>query len=93
MGDMHAEAAPMSVASSSNATEALADAKKILPDFVEEWVQTLDREGTKGLAMLFCSTLVNEFSFTKTRAAEFAVKIVNKSDRTVRQWRTDLIRK
>ena len=40
-GDMHAEVAPISVASSSSATEAIAD-PKILSDFVEEWVQTLD---------------------------------------------------
>ena len=41
--------------------------------------------------MLICSTLVNEFSFTETRAAEFTAKIVNKSDRIVRKWRADLI--
>lgn len=40
-GDMHTEVAPISVASSSSATETVAD-PKILPDFVEEWVQTLD---------------------------------------------------
>jgi hypothetical protein len=50
---------------------------------------TLDREGKKGLAMLSCPTLVNELSFTETRSAEFAEKIV--ADKTVRQWRTDLI--
>ena len=90
-GDMHAEAAPMSAASSSSTTEPVADPKKTLQDFAEKWVQSLDQEDKKCLAMPFCSTLVNEFSFTETRAAEFAAKIVNKSDRTVRQWRTDLI--
>ena len=40
-GDMHAKVVPISVASSSSATEAVAD-PKILPDFVEEWVQTFD---------------------------------------------------
>ena len=90
-GDMHAKVVPISVASSSSATEVVAD-PKILPDFVEEWVQTFDW-GYEGPGHALCSTLVNEFSFTQTRAAQFAVKIVNKPDRTVCQWRTDLIRK
>ena len=59
-GEMHAEAAPMSVASSSSATEPMADSKEILQDFVYEWVQSLDRDDKKGLAMLLCLTLVNE---------------------------------
>lgn len=41
--------------------------------------------------MLLCSTLANELAFTETKAAEFAAKIVHKADRTIRQWRTDLI--
>lgn len=63
----------------------------ILEEFVEEWVCTLDRDDKKALAMLLYLTLVNELSFTETRAAELTAKIVHKSDRTVRQWRTDLI--
>ena len=42
MGETHVDAAPMSVASSSSATEPVADPKEILEEFVEEWVQTLD---------------------------------------------------
>jgi capsule polysaccharide export protein KpsE/RkpR len=69
----------------------MADLKETLQDFVDEWVQSLDREDKKGLAMPLCSTLVNELAFTETKAAEFAAKIVHKADRTIRQWRTDLI--
>ena len=76
--------------SSSSATVHVADPKEVLEEFVEEWVQTLDQED-KGLAMLLCSTLVNELSFTETRAVEFAARIIHKSDRSVRQWCTDLI--
>ena len=86
-GETHVDAAPMSVDSSSSATEPVADPKEILEEFVEERVQTLDREDKKGLAMLLCSTLVNELSFTETRAAEFAARIIHKSDRSVSQWR------
>lgn len=41
--------------------------KEILEEFVEGWVQTLDRENKKSLAMLTCSAVVNELSFTETR--------------------------
>jgi len=75
-------------------TEVSPDAREkadILEEFVEEWVCTLDRDDKKALGMLLCLTLANELSFTETRAAELTAKIVHKSDRTVRQWRTDLI--
>ena len=67
MGKMQAEAAPMSVASSSSTTEPTAAPKEIFQDMVEEWVHTLDREGKKGLAMLSCPTLVNELSRTERK--------------------------
>ena len=41
--------------------------------------------------MLLCLVLVKELSFTETRAAELAAKVIKKSDKTVRRWRTDLI--
>ena len=90
------QSTPMIVADSSSATglEQVAKPrgpKEILEEFVEGWVQTLDRDDKKSLPMLMCSALVSELSFTETRAAEFAVKIIHKSDRSVRQWHADLI--
>ena len=35
--------------------------------------------------------LVKELSFTETRAAELAAKVLKQNDKTVRRWRTDLI--
>ena len=67
------------------------DSFDILGEFVEGWIATLDRDDKKSLAMLLCYALVKEFSFTETRAAVFTAKIINKSEKTVRLWRTDLI--
>ena len=41
--------------------------------------------------MLLCSILVSELSLTVTNAAELTSKIIHKTERTVRQWHTDLI--
>ena len=62
-----------------------------MQEFVEEWVTGLDHDDKKALAMLLCFTLVTEDAFTETTAAQTAAKIIGKSDRTVLQWRSDLI--
>ena len=31
------------------------------------------------------------FSFTETKAAEYAAQMINRSDRTVRRWRSSVI--
>ena len=77
--------------SSSVGEEPQRNSFDILEEFVEGWVSTLDRDDKKSLAMLLCYTLVKEFAFTETRAAETTGKIIKKSDKTVRRWRTDLI--
>lgn len=41
--------------------------------------------------MLLCSVLVSELSLTVTNAAKLTSKIIHKTERTVRQWHTDLI--
>ena len=64
---------------------------EIIGDFVDGWVRTLDRDDRQAVAMLLCSVLVSELSFTVTNAAELTSKIIHKTERTVRQWRTDLI--
>ena len=64
---------------------------EIIGDFVDGWVRTLDRDDKQAVAMLLCSILVSELSFTVTNAAELTGKVIHKTERTVRQWRTDLI--
>lgn len=67
------------------------DQHEILEAFVEDWVQTLDRDDKKSLAMFLCYHLVVRFQYTETRAAECAAELIHKSDRTVRQWRANLV--
>ena len=64
---------------------------EILGKFVEEWLQVLGKEDMQSVAMFLCYHLVSMFSFTETKAAEYAAQMLNKSDRTVRRWRSSLI--
>ena len=64
---------------------------EVLEEHVESWVQSLDHEDRKSVGMLLCLVLVKELFFTETRAAELAAKVIKKSDKTVRRWRTVLI--
>ena len=45
----------------------------------------------KLVVMFLCYHLVSMFSFTETKAAEYAALMLNKSDQTVRRWRSGLI--
>ena len=83
---------PMTETSRGIAAESSSEASQdILGRFAEEWLETLDKEETKSLSMYLCYQLVHMFSFTDTKAAEYAVDMVKKSDRTVRRWRSGLI--
>ena len=62
--------------------------QEILGKFVDDW---LGKDDTRSLAMFLCYHLVSNFSFTETKAAEFAATMLKKSDRTVRRWRSGLI--
>ena len=65
----------------------------ILGKFVEDWLETLDKEEIKSVSLFLCYHLVHMFSFTETRAAEHAANMVKKSDRSVRRWRSEVIDK
>ena len=60
-----------------------------LEQFVEEWVLHLDRDDKISLSLFICFHLEKIFQFTQTNAAEYASIMLGKSDRTIRQWRTD----
>ena len=64
---------------------------EIMREYVDGWIGTLERDNKKSVAMLLCYTLVKEFADTETRAAETTGKILKKSDKTIRRWRTDLV--
>ena len=63
----------------------------ILGKFAEDWLETLDKDEIKSVSLFLCCQLVHMFSFTETKAAEYAATMVKKSDRTVRRWRSGLI--
>ena len=67
------------------------NAHELLCQFSEEWLKVLDRDDKKSLAIFLCYNLMCHFELNNTQAAEIAAQMVNKSDRTVRQWRTDLV--
>ena len=63
----------------------------ILEQFSEEWIMSLDHDDKKSLSMFLCYNLSLHFKMKDTEAAELTAKMVHKSDRTIRQWRTDLV--
>ena len=58
---------------------------------MQDWITTLDRDDKKSLAMLLCFVFVKEFAFTETSTAKATGKIINKSDKMIRRWCTELI--
>lgn len=60
----------------------------ILGKFVEDWLETLDKEEMKSVSLFLCYQLV---PYSETMAAEYAASMPKKSERTVRRWRSGLI--
>ena len=65
--------------------------QEIMGKFVDEWLQILGTDDMKSVAIFLCYQLVSMFSFTETKAAEYAAQMINSSDRTVGQWRSSVI--
>ena len=66
-----------------------ASAQSVLTQFVEDWVSTLDRENTISLALFLTYNLTSLLNLSYTKAAEYSGIMINKSERTVRQWHFD----
>lgn len=62
----------------------------ILRTFSEQWKDTLDQEDLKSLALFLCHVFTSELKMNNSKAAEHTAKIIGKTDRTIRQWRSDL---
>ena len=52
---------------------------EVMEAFVEGWVQALDHEDKKSLAMLLCFVLVKVLSFTETNAAALTARVICKN--------------
>ncbi len=63
----------------------------ILRNFSEQWKLTLDQEDTKALALFLCHIFTSELKMSHSKAAEHTAKVIGRTDRTIRQWRSDLV--
>ena len=63
----------------------------IMKQFAEQWKSTLDQEDLKSLAVFLCHIFTSELDLSHSKAAEHTAKIIGKTERTIRQWRTDLV--
>lgn len=63
----------------------------VLKKFSEQWKKTLDPEDLKSLALFLLNIFTTNLEMTHARAAAHTAKIIGKTDRTIRQWRADLI--
>ena len=65
-------------------------ASEIACQFSDEWVMVLDSDDRKSLAIFLCHSLAVHFNLNATKSSKIAALMIDKSDRTVRQWRTFL---
>ena len=66
-----------------------ASTQSVLTQFVEDWVATLNRENTISLALFLTYNLTSLLNFSYTKAAQYSGFMINKSERTIRQWHSD----
>ncbi len=57
-----------------------------------EWMTQLDRDDHRSLAIFLCHIVSKQFSMQATEAAQLVASIVGRADKTVRRWRTGLIK-
>ena len=65
-------------------------ASEIVCQFSDDWVMVLDSDDRKSLAIFLCHNLAVHFNLNATESSKIAALMIDKSDRTVRQWRTFL---
>ena len=63
-----------------------------LMKFSQQWLSELDNESIRSLSMLLVFQLVHYFKFTWTNAEKRAAHAVGKGERSVRRWRSNLVK-
>ena len=61
------------------------DSEHMTERFCEDWVSHLDRDDLVSLGLF---QLASHLNLGETKAAELASAMINKSDKTIREWRT-----
>lgn len=62
-----------------------------LEQYVEEWELALDRDDRTSLGLFLTYNLQYTLNFTSTKACEYAAIMMGRSERTIRQWRSDFL--
>ena len=65
------------------------DSEHIAESFCEEWVCQLELEDRTSLGLFLCLQLTTLLGKGETEAAELAGIMIGKSDKTIREWRSD----
>ena len=65
-------------------------ASEIVCQFSDDWVMVLDSDDRESLAIFLCHNLAVHFNLNATESSKIAALMIDKSDRTVRQWQTFL---
>ena len=63
------------------------DSDYMVERFCEDWISHLDRDDQVYLGLFLSFQLANHLNLGETKAAELASIIINKSDKTIREWR------
>ena len=64
------------------------DSEHMTERFCEDWVSHLDRDDLVSLGLFLSFQLASHLNLGETKAAELASAMINKSDKTIREWRT-----
>ena len=67
--------------------EDIVDEKEMVNKFCNEWVESLDQDNRVSLGLFIHFQLMQYFSFTMMNAAKYAGLLVDRSERTIREWR------
>ena len=63
-----------------------------LLEFSQQWLTELDNENIRSLSIFLVYHLVKYFKFTWTNAEKYAARAVGKGERSIRRWRSNLIK-
>lgn len=70
----------------------MSDTDHTVENFCEDWVLQLDRDDRVSLGLFLCFQLKKHMDLGDTRAAELAGLMIGKSDRAVREWRSEFFK-
>ena len=64
------------------------DCEHMIERFCEDWVAKLNRDDLVSLALFLCFQLTSHLNVGETKAAELVSIMINRSDKTIREWKS-----